>query len=79
MSTNINCPVCAYQNIAGNSCPNCDTNLSTIRLLQELPQIPTQIPPVKLGVNPLVITLFILLIGVVVGVGISEIFLHLSI
>lgn len=33
----LNCPVCGYTEISGNSCPNCDTDLSLIRLLTELP------------------------------------------
>lgn len=33
----LTCPVCQYTEIAGNSCPNCDTDISLIRLLAELP------------------------------------------
>lgn len=32
----INCPVCQYQNIKGDSCPNCDTDIFLIRALTEL-------------------------------------------
>lgn len=34
----LNCPVCGYTEISGSSCPNCDTDLSVIRLLTELPR-----------------------------------------
>lgn len=33
----LNCPVCGYTEIAGNSCPNCDTDISLLRSLAELP------------------------------------------
>lgn len=36
----LNCPVCGYTEIADNTCPNCDTDLSLIRLLTELPSSP---------------------------------------
>jgi len=74
MNININCPVCDYQAISGNTCPNCDTNLSTIRLLQELPQIQAQRKAVKLGLSPLIIIFFILLIGILLGSFTSNIF-----
>ena len=37
--TKIDCPVCGYQGIEGNICPNCDTDVSLIRSLAELPQL----------------------------------------
>lgn len=33
----LNCPVCGYKEIADNTCPNCDADLSLIRSLTELP------------------------------------------
>ena len=39
MTTKLNCAVCAYTDIDGNICPNCATDLSLIRMLQQLPQI----------------------------------------
>ncbi len=36
--TKINCPVCGYQGIESNTCPNCDSDVSLIRSLEELPQ-----------------------------------------
>ncbi|PSM48120.1 peptigoglycan-binding protein LysM [Chroococcidiopsis sp. CCALA 051] len=35
----LNCPVCGYKEIAGNSCPNCDTDISLLRSLAELPTL----------------------------------------
>ena len=37
MKTKLNCPVCARPEISGDICPNCETNLSLIRMLTELP------------------------------------------
>lgn len=37
MKSELSCPVCSYTEITGNSCPNCDTDLSLIRLLTQLP------------------------------------------
>lgn len=31
------CPVCDRPNIEGDICPNCETNLSLVRMLMELP------------------------------------------
>jgi LysM repeat protein len=38
--TKIDCPVCGYQGIESNTCPHCDTDVSLIRSLEELPQRP---------------------------------------
>jgi C4-type Zn-finger protein len=38
MSTKITCPVCDRSAIEINICPNCQTDLSLIRMLSELPQ-----------------------------------------
>lgn len=43
MNNLLNCPVCGYKEISGNACPNCDTDLSLIRLLKELPPSSTQV------------------------------------
>ena len=37
MSINLICPVCDRPDVEGDICPNCETNLSTFRLLAELP------------------------------------------
>jgi LysM domain len=37
MSINLICPVCDRPDVEGDICPNCETNLSTFRILAELP------------------------------------------
>lgn len=37
MQTKLTCPVCDRPEISGDICPNCETNLSLIRMLTELP------------------------------------------
>ncbi len=37
MKTKLTCPVCDRPEISGDICPNCETNLSLIRMLTELP------------------------------------------
>ncbi|MFW6295948.1 MAG: LysM peptidoglycan-binding domain-containing protein [Halothece sp.] len=37
MSIKLTCPVCDRPEIEGNICPNCETDLSTIRFLSQLP------------------------------------------
>jgi hypothetical protein len=39
MSVKINCPVCDRSAIEINICPNCQTDLSLIRMLIELPTL----------------------------------------
>ncbi|MDF5727986.1 MAG: hypothetical protein PUP92_08080 [Rhizonema sp. PD38] len=39
MTTKLNCSVCGYTEIKSNNCPNCSTDLSLLRMLQQLPQI----------------------------------------
>ena len=51
MSIKLDCPVCGYKEIQKDICPNCDTDLSLIRMLQELPQLDVsclEIPPTPL-------------------------------
>jgi nucleoid-associated protein YgaU len=36
-SIKLNCPVCSYQDLQKNICPNCDTDVSLLRSLLELP------------------------------------------
>jgi len=39
MSILLNCPVCDRQNIETNICPNCETDLSRLQILLELPEL----------------------------------------
>lgn len=51
MSIILDCPVCGYKEIDKDICPNCDTDLVLIRMLQELPELNVsslQIPPTPL-------------------------------
>ena len=40
-SIKLNCPVCSYQDIQKSTCPNCDTDVSLLRSLLELPILQT--------------------------------------
>ncbi|WP_081599383.1 LysM peptidoglycan-binding domain-containing protein [Prochlorothrix hollandica] len=40
MTIKITCPVCQHPNIEDNTCPNCETDLTLIRMLMELPSVP---------------------------------------
>ena len=76
MKPELSCPVCAYTEIAGNSCPNCDADLSVIRLLTELP-LETQIQQ-KPARWQLGAALLLLLLGIGLGVGGSLLFVQPS-
>ncbi|WP_353928986.1 LysM peptidoglycan-binding domain-containing protein [Okeanomitos corallinicola TIOX110] len=74
MNIKIDCPVCGYKEIEGKTCPNCDTDLTLIRSLQELPPIETTISQRKLSTWTLVLALLILIIGIGLG-ALSSFFL----
>ncbi|MEA5550761.1 LysM domain-containing protein [Anabaena cylindrica UHCC 0172] len=76
MNTKINCPVCGYQDIESNICPNCDTDLSLIRTLQELPSVEKKSLKIKLSGWTLAVALLMLIIGIGLGVGSSFIILQ---
>ena len=85
MKVELSCPVCAYTEIAGNSCPNCDTDLSLIRLLTELPPSSPQAtvvekpqPQQKFAGWQLVAALLILMLGIGLGAMGSFLFLGRS-
>jgi LysM repeat protein len=70
MSSKLDCPVCGYKEIDSYVCPNCDTDLVLIRMLQGLPELeqPQQKPHSrKIAVWQLVIAAIILLIGMGLG------------
>lgn len=66
MSIKLNCPVCGYTDIEGNICPNCDTDLSLNRMLQELPRVETR-SQAKVAAWQLTAAGIILLIGMGLG------------
>lgn len=62
----LNCPVCGYKEIAGNTCPNCDTDISLIRSLTELSPINQQVSQ-KVTKWQAGVALLILLTGICLG------------
>ncbi|MBK1987026.1 LysM peptidoglycan-binding domain-containing protein [Sphaerospermopsis aphanizomenoides BCCUSP55] len=69
MNHKLNCPVCGYQEIAGDICPNCDTDISLIRSLYDLPQIKKSSLQQKFSSWTLGVALLMLIIGIGLGVG----------
>lgn len=71
MSSKLDCPVCGYKEIDSYVCPNCDTDLVLIRMLQGLPELeqPQQKPhlPSRIAAWQLAIAAIILLIGMGLG------------
>ncbi|HYX15277.1 MAG TPA: peptigoglycan-binding protein LysM, partial [Nostoc sp.] len=76
MKIKLNCPVCDYQEIEGDTCPNCDTDLSVIRMLKELPQVENPLRQLKITKWQLGVALLLLIIGIGLGVIGSFIFLQ---
>ncbi|MCC5660874.1 LysM peptidoglycan-binding domain-containing protein [Nostoc sp. XA010] len=76
MKIKLNCPVCDYQEIEGDTCPNCDTDLSVIRMLKELPQVENPLRQLKITKWQLGVALLLLVIGIGLGVIGSFIFLQ---
>ncbi len=74
--TQLNCPVCGYTEIEGNTCPNCETDVSLIRMLQQLPQTEKPRRQVKVAGWQLAFTGVILVIGM--GLGALGCFLFLQ-
>ncbi|MEH2346930.1 MAG: LysM domain-containing protein [Nostoc sp.] len=72
----LDCPVCDYQEIEGDTCPNCDTDLSVIRMLKELPQVENPLQQVKISKWQLGVALLLLIIGIGLGAMSSFIFLQ---
>ncbi|WP_413172878.1 LysM peptidoglycan-binding domain-containing protein [Anabaena azotica] len=69
MNTKLNCPVCGYQELAGDICPNCDTDLALIRTLHDL--LPIEKKPLQKKINSwtLGVAFLMLIIGISLGVG----------
>ncbi|MDJ0678141.1 MAG: LysM peptidoglycan-binding domain-containing protein [Calothrix sp. MO_167.B42] len=76
MTNKLNCPVCGYTGIEGNNCPNCDTDLSLISILQELPILETSLPKSQVSRWQLVTAGLILLIGMGLGILSSFVFMQ---
>ena len=71
MSVKLTCPVCDRSQIETNTCPNCETDLSTYRMLAQLPvETPVQVTESKRIIPiwlPVGIAILFLLIGVSLG------------
>lgn len=72
MKTDLTCPVCDRPKIEGDICPNCETDLSLIRKLTELPYSPVATPlpqksPAIAFWFPIGITILVLLLGIGLG------------
>lgn len=85
MKPELSCPVCAYTEISGNSCPKCNTDLSLIRLLTELPPSSPQVTQfekphrqLKIAGWQLGAALLILMMGIGLGAVGSFVFLQPS-
>ena len=85
MKVELSCPVCPYTEISGNICPNCDTDISLIRLLTELPPSSPQAtvvekpqPQQKFAGWQLGAALLILMMGIGLGTMGSFLFLGRS-
>ncbi|MGC9525734.1 MAG: LysM peptidoglycan-binding domain-containing protein [Limnospira sp.] len=76
MTVKLTCPVCDRAEIEGNICPNCETDLTPIRQLQELPEVAVKPPPIaqagwQKNTSQLIlaIAIIMLLLGMVLGVS----------
>lgn len=82
MKPELSCPVCAYTEISGNSCPNCDTDLSLICLLTELPPSSPQVTefdkPRRLKVAGWQVGAALLILMMGIGMGAVGSFLFLQ-
>lgn len=72
MKTYLTCPVCDRPKIEGDICPNCETDLSLIRKLTELPYAPVATPvpqksPAIASWVPIGVAILILLLGIGLG------------
>lgn len=67
MNIKIDCPVCGYKEIEGQTCPNCDSDLTLIRSLQELQPIGNIVIQKKISTWTLALALLILIIGIGLG------------
>lgn len=77
----LNCPVCGYTEIQGNTCPNCDTDLSLMRSLTELPALESAesaggVKFSKVAIWQVGVALLILIFGIGLGTLGSFLFLQ---
>jgi C4-type Zn-finger protein len=62
MTTKLSCPVCDRSEITDSICPNCETDLSAIRLLAELPVIEAVKSESSFNINNQLLTLIVIFV-----------------
>ncbi len=67
MNTKITCPVCGRSAIEGNVCPNCETDLSLIRMLVDLPEETPNTMPNSLKFLGVSLAIFLFILGLSLG------------
>ncbi len=71
MSVKLTCPVCDRSQIETNTCPNCETDLSTYRMLAQLPvETPIETKESKRNISlwlPVGVAILFLLLGIGLG------------
>ncbi|RUS97048.1 hypothetical protein DSM106972_085980 [Dulcicalothrix desertica PCC 7102] len=75
MNNKLECPVCGYKEIEGDSCPNCDTDLTLIWRLCQLSEVRTS-APTKIQAWQFVVIGFVFLIGLGIGTISSFLFIQ---
>ena len=71
MSVKLTCPVCERSQIETNTCPNCETDLSTYRMLAELPvETPVEIEEQKRTI-PIWLPIGIAVLFLSLGIGLG--------
>lgn len=87
MSHEIDCPVCKHPNVKGDVCPNCETDLSLIRTLIELPTVTVNSyqvnsskdkPIARWLLSGLILMLFLLVAGFQLGFQLPWSFLSIN-
>lgn len=68
MTEKLTCPVCDRTEIETNTCPNCETDLSTIRMLKELPFLDIKIESKSVKKSLIYIVLVIALFAIIAGI-----------
>ena len=70
MSVKLTCPVCERSQIEENICPNCETDLSTYRMLAELP-VETSIETKEQKTIPIWLPIGVAVLFLLLGIGLG--------
>lgn len=68
MIEKLTCPVCDRREVETNICPNCETDLSTILMLKELPYFDNKEESTTLKKYLIYLLLILVLLGIITGV-----------